>query len=101
MDSNNTKAAGEDFSLYADVTETAYFDFRQTFAEVTVRVYQLNNSGQNKEMCIDLVKISFLNPYVGRYQATGNRFRDQYQPNTQGFEPKYPHKNPQDDAEGV
>lgn len=112
MDSNNTKDADEDFSLYADVTETTYFDFRQTFSEVAVRVYQLNNSGQEKQLCIDLVKISFLNPYVARYSATGNRYRDQYQPtgnkfqdqystHERDFEPKYPHKNPQDDVEGV
>lgn len=101
MDSNNTKDANEDFSLYADVSETTYFDFRETFSEVAVRVYQLNNSGLEKQLCIDLVKISFLNRYVAQYSATGNRFQDQYQPNGGEFEPKYPHKNPQDDDEGV
>jgi hypothetical protein len=101
MDSNNTRGANEDFSLYADVTETTYFDFRESFAEVAVRVYQLNNSGSGKTVCVDLVKISFLNVYVDKYNANGNRFQGQYVNRSGTFTPKYPHKNPQDDVEGV
>jgi hypothetical protein len=97
MDTNNSKSANEKFSLYADVTDTSYFDFRESHAEACVRVYQLNNSGSEKQMCIDLVQISFIAQYKNKYNAVGNRYKNKYNSKESVYKPKNPHKNPQDD----
>ena len=97
MDSEVEKDANEEFSLVADVTETSYFDFRETFAEVAARVYQLNNTVSSKTLSIELVKISFLIAYKAKYTPTGNRYKDKYTSAQSTYSPKYPHKNPQDD----
>ena len=97
MDSNALKSANEDFSLYADVTDTEYYDFRESAGEVAVRVYQLNNSGASKILSIDLVQISFIHTYRAKYNATGNRYREKYVSHKSKYRSKYPHKNPQDD----
>lgn len=110
MDTESGKGADEDFSLYADVTDTSYFDFRQVADEVAVRVYQLNNAGVAKTMCVDLVQISFVPQYQSKYNASGNRYKakynsatsrykDKYTSKEQKYRPKHPHKNPQDDYE--
>ena len=97
MDSEALKGANEEFSLVADVNETSYFDFRESFAEVAVRVYQLNNSGVQKTLSVELVQISFLITYKAKYNLTGNRYKDKYSSKQSVYSPKYPHKNPQDD----
>lgn len=99
MDTESGKGADEDFSLYADVTDTSYFDFRQIADEVAVRVYQLNNSGVSKTMCVDLVQFSFLRQYAAKYNVSGNRYKAKYTSKKSTYRPKHPHKSPQDDYE--
>lgn len=101
MDSNALKLVNEDFSLYADVTDTEYYDFRENAGEVAVRVYQLNNSGVSKTLSIDLVQISFVHTYRAKYSATGNRYKEKYTPHKSTYRAKYPHKNPQDDNNSI
>lgn len=99
MDTESGKGADEDFSLYADVTDTSYFDFRQIADEVAVRVYQLNSAGVAKTMCVDLVQFSFLRQYATKYNASGNRYKEKYTSKKSTYRPKHPHKSPQDDYE--
>lgn len=100
LDSNSAKGASEDFSLYGEVTDTAYYDFRQTAAEVAIRVYQQNTSGSAKILTVDLVQISFLIQYADKYASREVRYTDKFSKRPKVYTPKFPHENPQDDAEG-
>lgn len=108
LDSNATYAADTEFSLYGDVTETSYYDFRESFAEVAFRVYQYNNSGSTKILSVDLVQISFLIvyqadyieqdlSYTDEYVPVGNKYADEYTIRANTWQQRYPHKNTQDD----
>jgi hypothetical protein len=75
--------ASTDFSLYGDVTDTSYFDFNN---EVAVRVYQLNNTGFNQTLSVDLVQFSFKSVFTSKYISRPI-----------AYVAKYFHKSPQDD----
>lgn len=85
IDSNSSKGANEAVALYALITTTPqiYYDFGN---HVTARIYQQNDAVGTQTLCVDRAAITFQIPYTNKYTSA-----------TSVYQPKYPHKNSQDD----
>ncbi len=83
--SNAVKEAHEDLSLYyfIDTAQEKYYDFDN---EVAVRIYQQNDAIGTQTLSVDLVQITFFPAW-----------QDKYDSQEQSWQPKYPHKDAQED----